>query len=342
MSANERKELKRKRPSDNDNDQVQFIAKRPKKELDFNQRRTEEFLENALKCAKQGNKKIMKHHFRVAKGFATNANTLPEYTRRTTEIRKQLGDEKAFHLRSMGKELKRALKSARKGDKRVMNHQLSVANEHATNASTSALINYGMKANNIRHQLRKGGQQESYHLSAMEKVLARALKSAKGGNLKLTESRLGRAKEHATNATSSAMPEFERQAQNIRRELRDEKDFHLRTMEKLLVGALKSAVDGNKKIMESRLERAKVHADSAAYRGIETRTTSIRLIFYGTKPDAATACSRIQNTASRQETPCKEGNNDDDLVIEEELDVNQVIANRVEVAESKGEVITIS
>ena len=69
-SVHEKGESKRKR---SDNDQVQFIAKRPRKEIDFHLREMEKDLGWALIYAKEGNKRAMESSLDGAKTRAVSA-----------------------------------------------------------------------------------------------------------------------------------------------------------------------------------------------------------------------------------------------------------------------------
>ncbi len=338
-------ESKRKR---SDDDHIQFIAKRPRKELDFHLREMEYELKDALKCAKEGNRSMMEIYLRQAKEHAAGAgaSVMSDFYRRANDIRGQLKDEKQFHKQEMENALKDALKYAKEGNRSLMEFQLRQAKDHAVGAGTSVMSDFHRRESNIKEQL---PDEKQFYKQEMENALKDALKYAKEGGRSLMEFCLRQAKDHAVGAGTSDMSDFHRRESNIREQLQDEEQFYKQEMENALKDALKYAKEGNRSLMEFCLRQAKEHASSSKYNALEQRVFAIKSIFFGAKPEH-TCTSRRKNFSTmstpdpqkKDKSKCIDALNSDELEIQKELTVEQIVSKRVREAESKGEIIHLS
>jgi len=277
-----------------------------------------------MEYAKQGDRSFMELRLDMAKGNALEVDgAMLAYGRRSLEVRKHLRNEKSFHLHELETNLERAMEYAKEGDKCFMELRLDMAKKSAVEAGK--IHNYKKRSLEIRKHLRS---EIDFHLCELERNLERAVEYAKEGNRSFMELRLNMAKGNAI--ATNAIDTYASRSLEIRKSLKNEKEFHLREIDSNLERAMQYAKKGDVCFMKLRLDAAHELAKSAGYRDIGKKHAEIQSIF----------CEKNKNLDAHQNPEIS--SKETDIIVEKELNVEQVISKRIEEAASKGEVITIS
>ncbi len=144
---------------------------------------------------------------------------------------------------------------------------------------------------------------------------------------------------------------YNRRIEDIRKQLQEEDEYHLREIWQLLERALEHAKEGDRFNMEKCFKSTKIHAASLSttpinYSVLEQRIQEIQTIFDDTNENDLVMSVQISSRRPLTSLPSNKTNNtdeleDDDIMVEEVLGIDEIVANRIREAESKGNVIYI-
>ncbi len=262
-------------------------------------------------------------------------------------------------LKKMERSLQYASKYAKEGNAILTQSWLNEARKYAVMIGSLSLFN--AQASYINWQLhdiqRKRKYDYNYNQKEMMVGLSRALVYAKEGSKAYMEVCLQEARHDALNCDS--IQAYHTQAAYIQSQLRNEKEYNLKKIEGCLSSASQHAKEGDKVLMDFYLEVGREYAVacntlSAYYMRARNVKNQVHHEnengYYGTETVAENNVQRSSCTHTRRSLQILTNNKprvidalgDDDVAIEKVFDIDQVIAKRVQEAESEGEVIFIS
>mmetsp|Transcript_16092 Transcript_16092/g.24320 ORF Transcript_16092/g.24320 Transcript_16092/m.24320 type:complete len:317 (-) Transcript_16092:19-969(-) len=183
------------------------------------------------------------------------------------------------HLGEFESNLDRAMEYATEGDRIFMNLRLEMAKENAIEANAMQL--YESQATEVRKSLSKN--EKPFHLRELERNLERAMEYAKEGDKCFMDLRLDAAKKNAIEV--GAIHTYEKRLLEIHEHYKNnEVDFHLRSLVENLERAMEYAKEGNRCLMDLRLNTAKNSAIAAgAIDAYEKQSLQVRESFKNEK-----------------------------------------------------------
>jgi hypothetical protein len=233
-------------------EEVTFVAKRQKKELDFQLLEMETQLGYAEREAIAGNKSMMDYYLQEATKHATSAFVLDStFYSRVSLIRRSLGSEKDFHRREMDNMIGYAKREALAGNNLLTDYYIQEATKHARSACVMDSAFYS-RVSAIRRSL---GSEKDFHRREMENKLGYAEKEALAGNKKLMDYHIQVATKHAR-LTGVLDGAFQSRTLAIHKHLGSEKHYHLREVDLKLEYAKRRADVGDKSMMAYYIKEA--------------------------------------------------------------------------------------
>jgi len=276
-----------------------------------------------------------------------------ENPRRKEDIRQHLSSKGSedFHLREIEKAYKSAMDRAVEGDRCMMEFYLEKAKLHSSNVvvlgdKDGILLQkiYETQEKEIRYRLLLQNKEEMFQSQQMEKSYKMALKYAKEGDRQLMDLYLEKAGKHCVSMIEISdnddvavklqkLKRHEEKESEIRQKLLQGNEiisFHLRVMKNAYQSAKDKANEGDKSMMEYYLEKAQKHSILANQSDFD----EVQSIFNNNN-----GSKQQQQQQRLQKEEEEENQNNEKITINKELNVDQLLENRLQEAETKGEVI---